>query len=351
MLNEPTETGEVPQLIDEDTSLAVGGRRLPSRYFLAPLAGYTHLAFRRVIRELGGVGLATTDLVQSTTLLSGRKRAMELIATSPEDRPLSVQIFGGRVSELVEAAEWLADRGYEGIDINMGCPMAKVNSQGGGARLMCDTEGACEVVSRVVSAVDVPVTVKMRLGWDIDCLNAPDIARRAEAAGAKAITVHGRTRNQFYKGVADWSAVAPVKQAVLVPVLVNGDIIDGDSARKALEQSGADGVMIGRGVYGRPWIASAIEAALEGRGFEEPGAEERLAIAITHFRRSLAFYGERLGLKMFRKHLASYIEAAPWPETPEARRAARAALCRLEDPYAVETALRDLWSPNRRQAA
>lgn len=216
---------------------------------------------------------------------------------------------------------------------------------------MREPELAEALVAAAVEAVDVPVTVKMRLGWDSDSLNAPDIARRAEAAGAKAITVHGRTRNQFYKGVADWSAVAAVKEAVLVPVLVNGDIIDGDSAKMALEQSGADGVMIGRGVYGRPWIASAIEAALNGEGFKEPDAEERLAIALTHFRRSLSFYGERLGLKMFRKHLASYIEAAPWPETSEARRAARASLCRLEDPAAVESALRDLWLAERRNAA
>jgi nifR3 family TIM-barrel protein len=207
------------------------------------------------------------------------------------------------------------------------------------------------LVAAAVKAVDVPVTVKMRLGWDDDSRNAADIARRAVDAGAQAITVHGRTRCQFYKGVADWSAVAAVKAAVSVPVLVNGDIVDGDTARQALRQSGADGVMIGRGVYGRPWIAQAIEAALNGEAFREPDAEERLAIAVTHFRRSLNFYGQDLGLKMFRKHLASYIEAAPWPDSEDARRAARAALCRLEDPAAVEDGLAALWLGDRRLAA
>ncbi|GIT28476.1 MAG: hypothetical protein Ct9H300mP1_05220 [Planctomycetaceae bacterium] len=172
-------------VIDDEPTIMVGSRRLPSRYFLAPLAGYTHLAFRRMIRELGGVGLATTDLVQASTLLSGRQKAMDLIETSPEDRPLSVQIFSGRVDELAQAASWLADHGYEGIDINMGCPMAKVNSQGGGARLMCDTDGACETVSRVVSAVDVPVTVKMRLGWDRDQITAPALAGRSNRKGRR----------------------------------------------------------------------------------------------------------------------------------------------------------------------
>ena len=267
--------------------------------------------------------------------------------------PLTViQLVGRDIAFMAQGARMAQDAGADIVDLNFGCPAKEVAAGAAcGSALMREPDLAEALVAAAVEAVDIPVTVKMRLGWDEASLNAPEIAARAEAVGAKAITVHGRTRNQFYKGVADWSAVASVKKAVTVPVLVNGDIVDGDSARQALDQSGADGVMIGRGVYGRPWIAGAIEAALEGRGFAEPGAEERLAIALTHFRRSLSFYGERLGLKMFRKHLASYIEAAPWPETAEARRAARASLCRLEDPAAVEIALRDLWLAGGRLAA
>jgi nifR3 family TIM-barrel protein len=196
-----------------------------------------------------------------------------------------------------------------------------------------------------VDAVDVPVTVKMRLGWDDASKNAPELAARAEALGVAAVTVHGRTRSQFYKGVADWTAVSAVRREVSIPVIVNGDIVDAATAREALARSGADAVMIGRGAYGRPWLAARIEAELEGRAFQEPGAEERLGLVIDHFRASLAFYGEGLGLKMFRKHLGAYIEAAPWPADPAERRTAKAALCRLETPSAVEAALTALWRP------
>jgi len=235
--------------------------------------------------------------------------------------------------------------GAEIIDLNMGCPAREVTGGLCGSALMRDLDQAERLIDAAVGATRRPVTVKMRLGWDDASRNAPDLATRAERCGAKAITVHARTRQQFYKGPSDWRAVAEVKAATSLPVIVNGDVVDEVSAREALRQSGADAVMIGRGACGRPWIAAMIDLALRTGGtIAEPGLAERLEIALDHFRDNLRFYGDKLGLKVFRKHLAWYVDGAPLPLGAEARRAERSRLCRLDNPSAVEAELIGLWA-------
>jgi nifR3 family TIM-barrel protein len=252
---------------------------------------------------------------------------------------------------MAEGARLAKAAGADIIDLNFGCPAKEVTGALSGSALMRDLDLAQSLIAAATDAVDTPVTVKMRLGWDHAAVNAPELAHRAEACGAVAVTVHGRTRCQFYGGQADWSAVKAVKQAVSIPVIVNGDVIDAASASTALEQSGADGLMIGRGAYGRPWLAGQIDSALAGADIPEPELEERLDIALTHFDDALGFYGERLGLKVFRKHLGWYVEAGPAPADAVERRRIKGQLCRLEQPNEVRAGLKALWSRTDRLAA
>ncbi|RLS54381.1 MAG: tRNA-dihydrouridine synthase [Planctomycetota bacterium] len=304
----------------DESPLAIGSRIMPSRYFLAPLAGYTHLAFRRVIRDLGGLGLATTDLVHSTMLVAQRPKSLELIATDPHDVPLSVQIFGSQSREIIRAARWLEDQGYQGIDLNMGCPMAHINGQGGGARLMCDPEGACSLVGQVVSAVSIPVTVKMRLGWDSSRITAPVLAREFEQLGVAAITIHGRTRQQGFHGAVSLDGIRAVVEAVNhIPIIGNGDVRNAAEAFQMRQATGCHAVAIGRGALLDPWIFERIVRAARGEPSEFiPTGAEQVAFLRRHFHRMYEQHAE-LSCLQFRKFAAWYGARLGIPEDLEDR--------------------------------
>jgi tRNA-dihydrouridine synthase B len=326
------------------TTFQLGGVEVGGRVWMAPMTGVSDLPCRMAQAKAGAAYVAT-EMVAGAELARGRPDVVRRAAIG-EGLPLMVvQLVGRDPAMIAQGAAMAQKAGAQIIDLNFGCPAKEVTGAACGSALMRDLDAAMRIVTAATDTVSIPVTVKMRLGWDDASRNAPDFAARCEQAGVAALTVHGRTRQQFYKGAADWRAIAEVKKAVAIPVVVNGDIIDAASARLALDQSGADAVMIGRGGYGRPWIAAQIEVGLAGRPFVEPGVADRLSLVLDHFRASLAFYGEGLGLKMFRKHLGSYVEAAPWPADAQERRAAKARLCRLETPAEVEAALTGFWAP------
>ncbi|WP_256375877.1 tRNA dihydrouridine synthase DusB [Caulobacter sp. S45] len=323
--------------------LRIGDVLIPGRVLAAPMTGVTDLPFRRLASRLGAAYVAT-EMVACAELASGRPDVVRRAAIGDGLPHMVVQLVGREASWLAAGARMAEAAGADIIDLNMGCPAKEVTGALAGSALMRDLDQAEKLISAAVNATTRPVTLKMRLGWDDASRNAPELAERAERAGIQAITVHGRTRCQFYKGAADWRAVAEVKAATRLPVIVNGDIVDAASARLALDLSGADAVMIGRGAYGRPWMLAALDCSLAGvDAIPDPDPEMRLAIVIEHLRESLAFYGDRLGLRIFRKHLGWYVEHAPWPASAVVRRQAKGDLCRLESGAEVEVGLKRLW--------
>ena len=280
---------------------------------LAPMAGITDLPYRSLVARFGA-GLVVSEMVASQELLSRRPGTREKAELGLGVEGTAVQIAGREAAPMAEAARIIADQGARIIDINMGCPAKKVTNGASGSALMKTPDHALRLIEAVVNAVDVPVTLKTRLGWDDEMLNAPIIAKRAEAAGIKMITIHGRTRCQFYKGRANWRAIARVKSAVQIPVIANGDITSAAGARTALAHSGADGVMVGRGAQGKPWLLAEISASLYGTSAPTiPHGAAFAEMVLEHYEGMLRFYGTELGARVARKHLGWYMDTAGTP--------------------------------------
>lgn len=287
--------------------MRLGPLTLKSHLFLSPLAGYTNLPFRLTVREVGGLDLATTDLVNARSLLEKNPKALKLIETSPADQPLAVQLFGSVPEEMRDAAQYLQSIGVSSVDINMGCPVRKVCRVGGGSAMMTELEGTATLVKGMVEAVKIPVTAKMRLGWDDENITAPNLARALEDVGVAAIFIHGRTREQGFSGTINLAGIRAVAEAVkTIPVIGNGDVTTPQAAKKMLDETGCAGVSIGRGAFYNPWIFQHTLHYLETKELlPEPRFEERVRVMCRHLDLMIEVFGEEHGCRMFRK-------VAPW---------------------------------------
>ena len=301
----------------KQVSFPIGTTHLEPPIALAPMAGITDRPYRDLVRSFG-VGLMVSEMVASQEMVQAKPGVRERAELSADVENTAVQLAGREAIWMAEAARQVADRGAKVIDINMGCPAKKVTNGFSGSALLKTPDHALSLIEAVVSAVDVPVTLKTRLGWDDNCLNAPDIARRAQDVGVQMVTIHGRTRCQFYKGSADWRAISEVRAAIDVPLLANGDIVDTDTARAALTASGANGVMIGRGAQGKPWLLAQVAHDIWGSPAPDvPEGSDLVDMISKHYEAMLGFYGLDLGLRVSRKHLGWYMDQA---QTPSALR-------------------------------
>lgn len=325
--------------------LQIGPLSFADPVLLAPMSGVTDMPFRRLVKSFG-TGLVVSEMIASRQMLHGSRRTRELLKRSDDEKPIAVQLAGCDAEIMAEAAKVNEQEGVALIDINMGCPAKKVVNGQAGSALMRDEVHAGRILEAVVSAVNVPVTLKMRTGWDDANRNAPRLAKIAEACGIRMVTVHGRTRCQLYRGQADWDFIARVKAAVRIPVVGNGDVASEEDAHTLLQRSGADGVMIGRGAYGRPWFLSQVAHYLRhGRKIPAPPLEKQCQVLLRHYRALLSHYGRAVGVRVARKHIAWYCKDLPGEKEFRAR------VNRMDDAAQVAREIEQFYLPLAHRAA